>query len=209
VSSAVVSSAVLIGVIAALVIFFVLVGWVIAVYNRLVRARNGSQEALRGIDVALETRFDQVKAQADAASGIVAKEVEMVLGATALRTGRSIRDLSVGEKAELNASMDQAQQMVVEHARTSPPGAVASIEAYPEMQTHQNVELLQRTINETEERLQAARRVYNRAATDYNTKRQVFPTVLIAGLLGFKEHELFELTHASKRGPHDLEGFLK
>ncbi|WP_051298177.1 LemA family protein [Brevibacterium album] len=171
--------------------------WLIAVRNRLVRARNRSHEALRGIDVALETRFDQVKAQAETASGAVSKEVEMVLGATALRTGRGIEQLSVAEKAELSGALGRAEGALL-----------AAVEAYPEMRTQQNVELLQRTINEAEERLQAARRVYNSAATDYNTRRQVFPTVLVAGILGFRDHELFELTNAVKREQYDLKGFL-
>lgn len=72
------------------VVVVVLVIWGIVVYNRLISSRNASTEASRGIDVALETRFDQIKAQADAASGIVQQEVELILGATALRTGRTI-----------------------------------------------------------------------------------------------------------------------
>lgn len=185
----------------------VLIIWGIVIYNRLVKARNASKEALQGIDVALETRFDQIKAQADAASGIVKQEVELIISATSLRTGRTIRDLEVQQKAELNASLKDAEQYLLQQAPTG-PGAYFSNEAYPEMQTWQNVELLQRTINEVEERLQAARRVYNRAATDYNTKREVFPTVLIAGMLGFREHELFELTDQRKQAQYNLEGFL-
>lgn len=181
--------------------------WGIVVYNRLVKARNVSKEALQGIDVALETRFDQIKAQADAASGIVKQEVDLILNATSLRTGRTIRDLEVDEKTELNNALKNAESVLLQQQPTG-PGAVASFEEYPEMQTWQNVELLQRTINEVEERLQAARRVYNRAATDYNTKRQVFPTVLIAGALGFREHDLFELTDQRKRSQYNLEGFL-
>jgi len=189
------------------VVILILVIWGIVVYNRLIKARNASKEALRGIDVALETRFDQIKAQADAASGIVQKEVDLILGTTALRTGRTISQLEVREKAELTAAMQEAEQQILQQAPPV-PGAVASIEAYPDMNTYQNVELLQRTINEAEERLQAARRVYNRAATDYNTKRQVFPTVLISGMFGFQPHELFELTDQRKKEQYNLEGFL-
>src|SRR5690625_3371716 len=185
----------------------VLVIWGIVVYNRLVKARNASKEALRGIDVALETRFDQIKAQADAASGIVEKEVELILGTTALRTGRTIAQLELREKAELNAALEDAEQQLLQ-AMPPLPGSAASIERYPEMQTHQNVELLQRTINEVEERLQAARRVYNRAATEYNTQRQVFPTVLVARMLGFTPHELFELPELRKKDQTNLKGFL-
>src|SRR5690625_7644854 len=92
----------------------VVVIWGIVVYNRLVKARNASKEALRGIDVALETRFDQIKAQADAASGIVEKEVELILGTTALRTGRTIAQLELREKAELNAALEEDRKSVVE-----------------------------------------------------------------------------------------------
>ncbi len=194
-------------IIIGLVVVALIIIWGIAVYNRLVSARNSSKEALQGIDVALETRFDQIKAQADAASGAVQKEVDLILTATSLRTGRSIRDLEVDEKAQLNASLQDAEQLLLRHMPAG-PGANVSFENYPEMQTRHNVELLQRTINEVEERLQAVRRVYNRAATDYNTKRQVFPTVLIAGILGFREHKLFELTDERKRQQYDLEGFL-
>src|SRR5690625_232280 len=86
-------------------VLVILIAWGIAVYNRLLAARNASTEALRGIDVALETRFDQIKAQADAASGVVQKEVELILGATALRTGRTINQLEIQEKSELNAAI--------------------------------------------------------------------------------------------------------
>ena len=188
-------------VVAALIVALAL--WAVGVYNGLVRRRNASTEALRGIDVALETRYDQVSQQAQVVEGAVGKEVETVLGATALRTGRSIREMSVKEKSELHAALDDAQRRIVEA-----PGALASFEAYPQMRSLANVEVLQRTVNETEERLQAARRAYNAAATDYNTARQSFPTVLIAGVLGFGHHDLFELTNAVKREQADLGGFL-
>lgn len=195
------TSTVLLIVLGALVVL--LAGWGIAVYNSLLRRRNTSTEALRGIDVALETRHDQVSQQAKVVEGAVGKEVETILGATALRTGRSVREMDVKEKTELHAALDDAQQRILRS-----PGALASFEAYPEMRSLANVDTLQRTVNEAEERLQAARRSYNAAATDYNTARQTFPTVLIAGALGFRHHDLFELTEAAKREQADLDGFL-
>lgn len=194
------------------VVIVLIIAWAIVVYNRLVTKRNASTEALRGIDVALETRFDQIKSQADAVSGIVKKEVDVILSATALRTGRTIEQLKVGEKAQLNGALDDAQNKILAEAQKAQgagPGALASVENNPQMQSTVNVEILQRTINEAEERLQAARRVYNRAATEYNTARQFFPTVLIAPVLGFRAHELFELTDQRKREQHNLEGFLE
>jgi len=76
------------------------------------------------------------------------------------------------------------------------------------MRGHDNVEIMQRTINEVEERLQAARRVYNRAATKYDTSREIFPAVLIARPLGFSHYELFELTDKRKETAYDLKRYL-
>ena len=126
------------------VIIVLLVIWGIATYNRLIKTRNRSKEALQGIDVALETRVDQVKAQADVASGIVQKEVELMLKATSLRTGRTIRDLSVPEIFELNTSLKDAEQYLLQQIHQG-PGSYASFEAYPQMQIWKNMELLQCT----------------------------------------------------------------
>lgn len=64
------------------VLVLLIIGWAIAVYNRLVTKRNSSTESLQGIDIALENRFDQIKAQADAVAGVVKKEVDLILGST-------------------------------------------------------------------------------------------------------------------------------
>lgn len=187
----------------AVLLVVVLAAWAVGIYNGLVRRRNDSNEALSGIDVALETRYDQVSQQAKVVEGAVGTEVRTILDATALRTGRTIRDLSVPEKIELDQTLGDVQRRIM-----SSPGSLASFEAYPQMQSLSNVKILQRTVNETEERLQAARRAYNAAATEYNTARSQFPTVLIAGLLGFQPHTLFTVTDPVKRGQTDLDGFL-
>lgn len=174
--------------------------WAASVYNSLVRRRNESTEALRDVDAALEQRYDNIRAQAQAVSGGLKKEIELILGATALRTGRSVRELSVAEKSELDGALTQAQAKL--------PGAAASFESYPNSGYDDTVELMQRSVNELEERLGAARRHYNSAATEYNTARQSFPTILIAPVLGFKHHELFELSNGVKRESYDLEGYL-
>lgn len=108
----------------------VLVIWGIVVYNRLISSRNASTEASRGTDVALETRFDQIKAQADAASGIVQQEVELILGATALRTGRTIGQLEMQEKTELNTALQDAEQHVLQQANSG-PGRCTQTRAIP------------------------------------------------------------------------------
>jgi len=185
---------VLAGLIVVLAVAIVI--WAIVVRNALVRRRNAAQEALQGIDVALEARFDRIAAQKNAAAGAVQREVDTILGATALRTGRPVREMTVEEKAGAADAAQRAEQ------------ALLNVEAYPTMESLKTVEILQRSINETEERLQAARRLYNGEATAYNTARDVFPQNLVAGALWHGRMDLFEISSAAKAQPHDLEGFL-
>ena len=58
---------------------------------------------------------------------------------------------------------------------------------------------LQRELTDTEDKVQAARRFYNGNVRDLNTKLQVFPTNFMAGALGFKEREFFEVENAAER----------
>src|SRR5699024_3919526 len=144
--------------------------------------------------VALEMRFDQIKAQADAVSGIVKKEVDVILGATALRTGRTIEQPNMQEKTELNGAMEDAEQQILGKASAAGPGAWVALAHYPTIRGHDNAAIMQRTVDEVEERLHAAHRVYNHAATKYNHNRELFPAVLLARPLGFSGDELFELS---------------
>src|SRR5699024_12081462 len=86
---------VLAGLIVVLAVAIVI--WAIVVRNALVRRRNAAQEALQGIDVALEARFDRIAAQKNAAAGAVQVEGYRDLGGSALRTGRTVREVYVEE----------------------------------------------------------------------------------------------------------------
>jgi LemA protein len=65
-------------------------------------------------------------------------------------------------------------------------------EAYPDLKASQNFQELQAELVDTEDKIQAARRFYNGNVRDFNTKIQVFPTNIYAGMLGFKAKEFFE-----------------
>jgi len=72
-------------------------------------------------------------------------------------------------------------------------------ENYPDLKANTNFLDLQQTLTDLEEKIQAARRFYNGMVRDLNTAIQVFPTVLIAGMLGFKSREFFEAEEAAKQ----------
>ena len=69
----------------------------------------------------------------------------------------------------------------------------AVAEAYPDLKASQNFQDLQAELVDTEDKIQAARRFYNGGVRDLNTKIQVFPNNIFAGMLGFTEREFFEI----------------
>lgn len=72
-------------------------------------------------------------------------------------------------------------------------------EAYPELKANENFLKLQDELSDTENKIQAARRFYNGNVRDFNTKLQVFPTNIIAGMLGFKARDFFGLDNPEER----------
>ena len=74
-----------------------------------------------------------------------------------------------------------------------------------DLKANQNFLQLQEELVDTENKVQAARRFYNGAVRDLNTKIQVFPTNLFAGMLGFKKREFFEVEdQATAEKPVDV-----
>jgi LemA protein len=75
----------------------------------------------------------------------------------------------------------------------------AVVEAYPDLKANQNFIQLQQELTNTEDRIQASRRLYNANVREFNTRCQVFPSNIIAGMFGFKEGEFFEVEDAAAR----------
>ena len=77
----------------------------------------------------------------------------------------------------------------------------AVAENYPELKASENFLQLQRSLNETEEQLAAARRTYNASVTDYNNAVQTFPTNLLAGMFGFTRKAVLTIPEAERATP--------
>lgn len=74
-------------------------------------------------------------------------------------------------------------------------------ENYPQLKSNESFLKLQDELAGTENRLATARRDYTLTAQDYNTTRNRFPTVLIAGLMGFKEQPYFQADQGAQTAP--------
>jgi LemA protein len=182
------SSVVLILVICCpLLVLVVLGGFIIGLYNSLVKLRVLVEEAWSGIDVQLKRRYDLIPNLVETVKGYAKHEKELFEKVAQLRSS-AMNAQGVEEKGKLEGELTNTLKTLF---------AVA--ENYPELKANENFLKLQDDLGGIENEIQNARRYYNGAARDYNMKLQVFPANLIAGMLGFKPKEFFAASEEEKQ----------
>lgn len=169
----------------------------ISIYNGLVRRRNEIRNAQGSIDAVLKQRFDLVPNLVETVKRYAAHEASVLTAVTELRRGKnSYGELTAEEKSAFNAGFGAGLR-----------NFYAVVENYPDLKASGNFLHLQRTINELEEQLSAARRTYNAAVTDYNNAIQVFPSSIIAGMGHFRPEQVLETPAAERESPNVRELF--
>jgi LemA protein len=170
-----------------LIIIAVVILWAIFSYNGFVRLRIRLEEAWADIDVQLKRRFDLIPNLVETVKGYAGHEKEVFIKVTEARTAAMTAEASGNV-----AGTAQAENML--------SGALKSLfavaEAYPQLQSSENFQELQRELSDTENKIQAARRFYNSTVRDYNTKRETVPSSIIASLFKFEAREFFDLEGA-------------
>lgn len=167
---------------------------IIVIYNSLVKANVRTEEAWSDITVQLKRRLDLIPNLVNTVKGYAKHETGVFEEVTKART----QAMNASGVKETEAAENQFE------------GALKSLfavaEDYPDLKANENFKELQSELVDTENKIQAARRFYNGAVRDLNIKTQVFPTNLIAGMLGFKEKEFFEVEDmATVREPVDVQ----
>ncbi|PDW03320.1 LemA family protein [Candidatus Viridilinea mediisalina] len=176
-----------------LLIFFVIVVvvvlvFVIGIYNGLVGRRNRVDQAFASIDVMLKKRYDLVPNLIATVERYMVHERELLTEVTELRTRALAGDLPPEQRVAAENGFNAAMGRLM-----------VSVENYPDLKSNTNFLQLQRSLNEVEEQISAARRAYNAATTDYNNAIQMFPGSLFAGPMGFTRRELFEASMAERQ----------
>lgn len=181
-------------VIAVLILVFIVVG----VYNGLVRARNAFRNAFAQIDVQLTRRHDLIPNLVETAKAFMAHERETLEAVIAARN----QAVSSRSSAAANPSDSAAVSQLLQ-AEGQLSGCMtrffAVAEAYPQLTSNQNMLQLTEELTSTENKVSFARQAYNDAVTAYNTRRETFPTVLIAGMFGFAVATLYEVSQPQER----------
>ena len=171
------------------IIIVVIIGWLIGVYNGLIKLKNRTDEAWSDIDVQLKRRYDLIPNLVETVKGYAAHEKTAFENVTEARS-RAMGAKSVKEQAEAENALAGTLKTLF---------AVA--EAYPDLKANQNFLELQRELTDTEDKIQASRRFYNGNVRDFNIKIQTFPNNMVAQMLGFKQREFFETEEVAAREP--------
>lgn len=164
----------------ALAIAVVLLLFIAAVYNRLVRLRNRMQNAWSDIDVQLKRRHDLVPNLVEAARGYMQHERETLEDVTRARSQAMASGSDIGARIPAEVLLS---------------GAIGKFflrsENYPQLRAAENFQLLQEQITSTENRIAYARQFYNECVRQYNTAIAAFPQNVLAASFGFSPAMLF------------------
>ena len=179
------------------VALFLLVAWVVGMYNGLVTLRNRFKNAFAQIDVQLKRRYDLIPNLVETVKGYMKYERETL---EAVITARNTASAAAAKAAANPADAAAIQGLAsAEGALTGTLGKLFALaESYPDLKANQNMLQLQEELTSTENKVAFARQSYNDAVMVYNTKREVFPSSLIAGTFNFAPAQLLEIENPVK-----------
>lgn len=175
-----------------LVMLVLIVGFIVVdAYNKLVTLRNRYKNAYSQIDVQLQRRYDLIPNLVETAKGYMKHERETLEAVIHARNAA----LTASSQAARSPGDPQAMQQL-ENAEATLTGALGRLfvlsESYPDLKADRTMTQLMEELTSTENRVAFARQAFNDAITLYNTKREVFPSNLIAGSFNFSAAELLE-----------------
>jgi LemA protein len=178
--------AILVGLVVILLVVGIF-GYLITIYNSLIRLKNDIDKAWANIDVLLKQRHDELPKLIETCKGYMQYEQKTFQLITEARTAY-MRAGSVGEKA-------QADNMI--------SGALKSLfavsENYPDLKANNNFMQLQKRISELEEKIADRREFFNDDVNTYNIRIQQFPDVFIAGMIHLQHRDLFKVTEEDRQ----------
>jgi len=185
------STLITLGILAGILIIAVLV--IGGMYNALVKLRNKFENAWAQIDVQLERRFDLIPDLVETVKGYMKHEKEtldaVIMARNTAVQARKNTSSNIGDPDSMGALM------AAESGLTGALGNLFALsESYPDLKANQNMATLQEELSTTENKIAFARQHFNDSVTAYNTKREVFPSNIIAGLFGFRDKALYEVS---------------
>ena len=175
-----------------LAVVAVLVVGGILIYNGLVQRRLRIDEAFAQIEVQLKRRWDLIPNLVNAVKGYMGFEQSVLENVTEARSN------AVAAGAQGPREQAAAEGMLTGALRS----LFAVVENYPELKANQNVLELQEQLTTTENQIGFARQHYNASVLEYNTAIATFPSLLLAGPLGFSRRDFFDAEPEAAQVPN-------
>ena len=176
----------------ALIVIVLIVLWGVSAYNRLVTLRNRVKNGWAQIDVQLKQRADLIPNLVETVKGYAAHESQVFTQVTQARAS-ALQAAQSGDVAQRIQAENQLSRAIM--------NLQAVAEAYPQLQANQNFMDLQAQLKGLEEKIAYARQFYNDVVQKYNTKIEVVPTNIIAGLFHFEQAAYFQVDEADRQAP--------
>ena len=165
----------------------VLIVFIIALYNKLVKLRNMVDNAWAQIDVQLQRRLDLIPNVVETVKGYAQHESATLDAVTQARAAV--------------ASTPEGRMGANNHLTETLKSLFAVAEAYPDLKANANFQQLQAELANTEDKISYMRQSFNDTVMKYNTAIQTFPAVLFAGVMGFKERPSFTAEEGASAAP--------
>lgn len=177
----------MIALIILIVLVVLIVIWLVSSYNGFVKLRNKTEEAFSAMDVSLKKRYDLIPNFVEIVKGYAKHESETLEKVIAAR----------------NMAMSSATPEETIKNDNALSGTLKSLfalsESYPDLKANQNFLQMQEQLSRVEEEIAGSRRYYNGVVNKFNTKTEMFPGNILAGIFGFQRKPLYEVNDASER----------
>lgn len=174
-----------IGIIIAIIVVL-LVGYFISTNNTLVRLNNTVKEAFSTMDVYLKKRWDLIPNLVETVKGYAKHEESTLKEIVELRNS-SYDSLSSKDKVDVNNKLTSGINKLM-----------AIAEAYPELKASENFKELNKELSSIENDIANARKYYNGAVKQFNNKVMMFPSSIVASILGYKQQEMFAASESER-----------
>lgn len=159
-------------------------------YNSLVKLNNIVKEAFSTMDVYLKKRWDLIPNIVETVKGYAKHEKTILKEIVELRNS-TYDKMSTNEKVDINSKLSQGINKLM-----------AIAEAFPELKANENFKDLSKQLTKIEDDIANSRKYYNGAIRIFNNKVQMFPSNIVAGILGFKEQKMFETNENERENVH-------
>lgn len=171
---------IILGIVAILAIY------VIATFNSLTQTRNRVDEAFATMDVYLKKRWDLIPNLVETVKGYMKHEKSTLEEIVELRN-KAYDKMTEEDKVDVNNKLTQGISKLF-----------ALAESYPDLKANQNFMDLSAQLTKVEDDIANSRKYYNGAVRTLNDKVQMFPSNIIAGMLGFKTRKMFEAVETER-----------